>query len=84
MAPSPASERWVARIIPPILLGVAAYSIYVVPYTICVQFLLRQRKSVGIALLVVYFLLLIPFLVTLFRIVSSTIDPGMRLFRLRI
>jgi palmitoyltransferase len=74
-----AAERWVSRSIPPLLLGVTAYSIYVIVYSLSIQYLLHHTKRAhpAIAVIAIYFVLLIPYLASGIRLVLTTMfDPG--------
>ncbi|GIJ85796.1 palmitoyltransferase pfa5 [Aspergillus pseudoviridinutans] len=75
----------VARIIPPILIGVFGYASYAITKPLCVDYLIhpahhydrRPRTGAGAAILAVYYVLLIPVLVTYLRLLYTVVlDPG--------
>ncbi|KAF2431391.1 hypothetical protein EJ08DRAFT_185805 [Tothia fuscella] len=73
-----AAERWIARSIPPFLLGITGYSIYVVVYSLSIDYLLLEslKTSAAIAILVVYFTLFLPYIFAFIRLLSTMADPG--------
>ncbi|GAQ09378.1 palmitoyltransferase pfa5 [Aspergillus lentulus] len=75
----------VARIIPPILIGVFGYASYAITKPLCVDYLIypahhydrKSRTGAGAAILAVYYVLLIPVLATYLRLLYNvTLDPG--------
>ena len=81
--PNRRANIWVARIIPVILLGIIGYATYVVTKLVCADYLLNpsppasRRTGAAIAILVIYFLLLIPVLVTYTRLIHTILtNPG--------
>ncbi|KAF2703754.1 hypothetical protein K504DRAFT_463195 [Pleomassaria siparia CBS 279.74] len=83
------ASRALAVILPLLELGAIAYATYVVIYLICVEYLMvpspalqdsgiPSRNSTGIGLLVVYCLLLLPFLITYMRLLQVIwTNPGL-------
>ncbi|KAI9795214.1 MAG: palmitoyltransferase pfa5 [Piccolia ochrophora] len=76
---------WVARIIPVILIALFSYATWVVVDLVCVDYLFRSslknayhtRRGAGIAILVLYFVLLLPVLVTFARLLQTiAVNPG--------
>lgn len=76
-------NKWGARIIPVILIGLAGYSVWVVVVLLTIKYLLHppsgvpRRIGVGIAILVIYFLLLILMGLSYFRVLAVVnTNPG--------
>ncbi|QDS69261.1 hypothetical protein FKW77_002151 [Venturia effusa] len=79
---------WAARIVPLVLVGITGYSIWVVVYLIAVVYLLQPssseseqgipaRPATAIAILVLYFLFLLPYLISYLRILQVIqTNPG--------
>jgi len=79
---------WAGRIVPCVLIGITGYSIWVVMYLVCVQYLLSpqihyqgyevpKRNGTAITILVLYFLLLPPYLISYLRILQLVVtNPG--------
>ncbi len=80
-----AVNKWVARIIPVILIGLVAYSAYVMTRVIAVDYLinpspdlsLQPRSGSAAAILLLYYLLLIPLLTCYARLIQTIVrNPG--------
>jgi palmitoyltransferase len=80
-----AANKWVARIIPVILLALIGYSAYVITKVIAIDYLLnpspdefvKPRPGSAIAVLVFYYLLLLPVLICYARLIQIiTTNPG--------
>lgn len=76
---------WVARAIPVILLGLIGYSAYVITKVVAIDylvnpssdFLVEPRRGSAVAILLFYYLLLIPLLVCYARLLQTiTTNPG--------
>ncbi|RJE18260.1 palmitoyltransferase pfa5 [Aspergillus sclerotialis] len=87
MARSPTKRVNVAvsRIIPPILLGVVIYASYVVTKPLCIDYLFYPKQyynrspqvGAGVAILVIYYILLIFLIATYLRLLYNVVwDPG--------
>ncbi|RMZ91029.1 hypothetical protein DV736_g1726, partial [Chaetothyriales sp. CBS 134916] len=78
--PNRRANVWTARIIPVFLLGIVAYSSWVLTDRVCVGYLLRsdhRRYGPAIAILVIFYLLLLIVLVTYSRLITTVIArPG--------
>ncbi|KAI9715071.1 MAG: hypothetical protein M1812_006189 [Candelaria pacifica] len=75
----------IARIVPIILIGLAGYVTWIVVVQICIDYLLRlsatashaRRPKAAIAILVIYFILLVFLIVCYFRLLQTVItNPG--------
>ncbi|KAL4896092.1 DHHC palmitoyltransferase-domain-containing protein [Aspergillus ambiguus] len=75
----------IARVIPPILLAIVVYACYAITKPLCIDYLLRPlpkyphhpRVGAGVAILVVYYVILIPVLVTYVRLLYNVVwNPG--------
>ncbi|KAA8647120.1 DHHC family palmitoyltransferase [Aspergillus tanneri] len=74
-------NKVVARLIPPVLLGVVIYACYAITKQLCIDYLFhplpkynrRSRTDAGAAILVIFYLLLFPVLSTYFRLLYSVI-----------
>lgn len=80
-----ALNKWVARIIPVILIGLIGYSAYVITRVIAIDYLInpspdfsvRPRLGSAAAILLLYYLLLIPLLICYARLLQTIItNPG--------
>ncbi|KAI0885932.1 zf-DHHC-domain-containing protein [Annulohypoxylon maeteangense] len=74
-----AVTRWTTRIIPLFLVGVISYATYVVVGRVCSSYLINKRSELGpaIAILVLYFLLLLLMIGTYIRaVIAVLVDPG--------
>ena len=83
--PNRKANQWTARAIPVFLLAIVGYSSFVVTKIICVDYLLNPpsngpvpvRQGAAIAILILYYLLLLPLLVSFFRLLQTvTTNPG--------
>ncbi len=80
-----ATNTWVARIIPVILIGLVGYSAYVITKVVAIDYLInpspdllvQPRSGSAAAILLFYYLLLIPLLVCYARLIQTIItNPG--------
>lgn len=80
-----ATNLWVARIIPLLLIGIIAYSAFVITKVVAIDYLLspspdllvQPRPGSAAAILFFYYLLLIPLLVCYARLIQTIItNPG--------
>ncbi|KAI1779337.1 zf-DHHC-domain-containing protein [Hypoxylon cercidicola] len=74
-----AATRWITRIVPVILVAAVSYATFVVVGRVCSTFLINKRREVGaaIAILVLYFILLLLMVATYLRTISTVLlDPG--------
>lgn len=67
---------WISRTIPVLLIAVIGYSIFVVAYSVSIQTLLHSRPAAAIAIITLFFVLLLPLLSCFFRLLQTMIDPG--------
>ncbi|KAI5867660.1 zf-DHHC-domain-containing protein [Durotheca rogersii] len=75
-----AATRWITRAVPPILAAAVSYATYVVVGRVCSSDLINTRGDVGpaIAILVLYFLLLLLMIATYLRTLTTVLlDPGL-------
>ncbi|KAI1379710.1 zf-DHHC-domain-containing protein [Hypoxylon crocopeplum] len=75
-----AATRYITRTVPVILVAAASYATYAVVGRVCATFLINQRGEVGsaIAILVLYFILLLLMVATYLRtILTVLLDPGL-------
>ncbi|EED17522.1 DHHC zinc finger membrane protein [Talaromyces stipitatus ATCC 10500] len=72
------ANRYVSRVIPPVIFGIFAYASYVVTKPLCVDYLINPRPhhydrdprvGTGIAIIVVFYVLLFPTITTYLRLV---------------
>jgi hypothetical protein len=72
-----AINLWSGRIIPVLILGTTAISVWVIPYQIASVYLLQppngieKRPSTAIAILVLYFVLFFPYLLCYIRLLQT-------------
>jgi palmitoyltransferase len=80
-----AANKWVARIIPVILIGLIIYSAYVITKVVAIDYLinppsnlfLRPRPGAAAALLLFYYLLVIPVIICYARLIQTIVtNPG--------
>ncbi|KAI1395040.1 zf-DHHC-domain-containing protein [Hypoxylon fuscum] len=74
-----AATRWVTRIVPVILTAAVVYATFVVVGRVCSDYLINTRGEVGsaIAILILYFLLLLLMVATYLRTILTVLfDPG--------
>ncbi|KAI9811578.1 MAG: palmitoyltransferase pfa5, partial [Thelocarpon impressellum] len=81
-----AGNIWVSRLIPVVLLGAVSYASWVVVDLLCVDYLLRPstdaapgpRPGAAVAILVVYFILLLIMVATYLRLLQTILtNPGL-------
>ncbi|KAI2617121.1 zf-DHHC-domain-containing protein [Hypoxylon sp. NC1633] len=74
------ATRWITRVVPFILVAAASYATYAVVGRVCCTYLINTRGEVGaaIAILILYFLLLVLMIATYARTISTVLfDPGL-------
>jgi palmitoyltransferase len=76
-------NKWSARIVPLILICVVGYSVWAIVVVLCLHYLIYppadvpRRTGAGIAIIVIYFLLMVPMSVAYFRVLQSVaMNPG--------
>jgi len=76
-------NKWAARIVPAILIGVVGYSVWAIVVILCINYLIHppagvpRRPGAGIAIIVIYFALMVPMTLCYFRILQSiATNPG--------
>lgn len=76
-------NKWSARFVPLMLIGVVGYSLWAIVVVLCINYLVRppagipRRLGAGVAIIVIYFSLMVPMSLAYFRVLGTIAsEPG--------